>query len=141
MSDQHKSTEYQLTWKREERDGRSYWHIYDRAGKRVRNIIGIEGQLIEEVESLRERNAWLENYVKACDNEIRRARGVLPASDVPTEPVQVGICNLGCTSCAVVRSFQCDRGSADIRDLKGWEFTTDTGWRCPTCAGSASTRG
>lgn len=45
--------EHQLTWKREEHAGRSYWHIYDKAGNRVRNIIGIEGQLIEEIERLR----------------------------------------------------------------------------------------
>lgn len=35
-----------------------------------------------EIARLRERNAWLENYVKACDNEIRRARGVVPPPDV-----------------------------------------------------------
>jgi hypothetical protein len=57
------STEYQLTWKREERGGRSYWHIYDRAGNRVRNIIGIEGQLIEEIERLRKIENAARNYI------------------------------------------------------------------------------
>lgn len=29
--------------------------------------------LWKDYKELRERNAWLENYVKACDNEVRRA--------------------------------------------------------------------
>lgn len=37
---------------------------------------------------LSERLKWYENYVKACDNEIRRARGVMPA-DVPRDPCAV----------------------------------------------------
>jgi len=36
----------------------------------------------QENETLRQRNAWLEDYVKACDNKIKRARGVLPTVDV-----------------------------------------------------------
>jgi len=36
----------------------------------------------QENETLRERNAWLENYVKACDNEIKRAYA-RTAPDVP----------------------------------------------------------
>jgi hypothetical protein len=37
-------------------------------------------ELIAECERLRERCKWFEGYVKVCDNEIGRARGVLPTA-------------------------------------------------------------
>jgi hypothetical protein len=45
----------------------------------------------QENETLRERNAWLENYVKACDNEIKRAYA-RTAPDVPENRFECAYC-------------------------------------------------
>lgn len=67
MSNQ--STEKQLTWKRVTRNGRTYWHLFNADGTEARPIIGIEGQLIEEVERLLSMGKELSDLLAEARNE------------------------------------------------------------------------
>lgn len=64
----------------------------------------IWAEAADELERLRQRNSWLEEYVQACDNELERARKryASPTCKLLTSPAQL----LGtCTACG--RSFEC----------------------------------